>query len=238
VADRTEEEQVEAIKKWWDENGTSTVVGIIAALLVVFGYRGWESHVQEQGEMASAVYEDLLQAVSVNSPFEMIDDERLSTGQFLAKKLKDEHPDSVYAHMGALFMAKLAVDQDDLSKAEQELKWTLDNDIDESLEVVVKTRLARIRLAQGKPEEALQIVSGLEGGAHKSSVEEVIGDIHVEVGDLDQAREAYQRAVNALEEGDERQYLEMKLDNLVAPAVSVQAEDMSAAEEESMEEDK
>lgn len=229
MADRTEEEQVEAIKKWWDENGTSTVVGIIAALLVVFGYRGWESHVQEQGEMASAVYEDMLQAVSVASPFETIDEERLSTGQFLANKLKDEYPDSVYAHMGALFMAKLAVDQDNLEEAEKELTWALENDIDESLEIVVKTRLARIRLAQGKPEEAMQVVSGLEGGAHQSSVEEVIGDIYHEMGELDQAREAYQRAVNALKEGDERQYLEMKLDNLVAPAVVVQAE--PAAEE-------
>ena len=37
---RTEEEQVEALKKWWEENGRSTVVAVIVALGLGFGWQG------------------------------------------------------------------------------------------------------------------------------------------------------------------------------------------------------
>jgi len=35
----TEDEQVEAIKKWWKENGTSLIVGVVLGLSVLFGWR-------------------------------------------------------------------------------------------------------------------------------------------------------------------------------------------------------
>ena len=39
---RTEEEQVEALKAWWRENGKSTVVAIAMAVMGVFGWQGWQ----------------------------------------------------------------------------------------------------------------------------------------------------------------------------------------------------
>ena len=52
VTDRTEEEQVEALKKWWDDNGTQLLVGIVVVLAGVFGYRTWESNTQLAAEAA------------------------------------------------------------------------------------------------------------------------------------------------------------------------------------------
>ncbi|MEX2327847.1 MAG: tetratricopeptide repeat protein, partial [Pseudomonadales bacterium] len=43
----TDEEQIEAIKKWWDENGKSILIGIVLALGGVFGYQAWDNHVRE-----------------------------------------------------------------------------------------------------------------------------------------------------------------------------------------------
>ena len=37
---KTEEEQVEAIKKWWNENGKSIIVGIVVGITAIFGWRG------------------------------------------------------------------------------------------------------------------------------------------------------------------------------------------------------
>ena len=34
---RTEEEQVEALKRWWDENGRSTMTAVVLALVAGFG---------------------------------------------------------------------------------------------------------------------------------------------------------------------------------------------------------
>ena len=38
---RTEEEQVEALKSWWKENGKSLIMGVVIAVAAVFGWRGW-----------------------------------------------------------------------------------------------------------------------------------------------------------------------------------------------------
>ncbi len=40
---RTEEEQVEALKDWWKENGRSLLLGVALALAIVFGWKGWET---------------------------------------------------------------------------------------------------------------------------------------------------------------------------------------------------
>ena len=36
----TEEEQIEALKRWWDENGKQVVLAIV---LTVGGYFGWQA---------------------------------------------------------------------------------------------------------------------------------------------------------------------------------------------------
>ena len=61
----SDEEQLELIKKWWDENGTSLVTAVVLALGVTFGYRAWEDNVRETAEAASAKYENLVQAAAV-----------------------------------------------------------------------------------------------------------------------------------------------------------------------------
>jgi predicted negative regulator of RcsB-dependent stress response len=217
VADRTEEEQIEIIKKWWEENGRSTIIGVIAALVIVFGYQGWRNHTREVGEAASAIYEEMLAAVTTDSPLEQVDEDKLSTARFLAEQLKSEHADSTYAHFAAMYLARLDVDKGDLSGAEQELKWAIAHGVDESLLVIVKLRLARVELGLGRPEEALRLLEGVEPGAYRPSYDEVKGDIYRAMGDTEQAREAYQRALNSLEDIESRPTLQMKLDDLVAP---------------------
>ena len=59
---RTEEEQLDAIKRWWRENGISTAVGVVLALGAVFGWRGWQDHQQNRAAEASAVFQQLLEA--------------------------------------------------------------------------------------------------------------------------------------------------------------------------------
>ena len=61
---RTEEEQVEAIKRWWDENGKSTIAAIVLALAAGFGWQGWQGYQVDQRQAASDVYQAMLQALS------------------------------------------------------------------------------------------------------------------------------------------------------------------------------
>jgi predicted negative regulator of RcsB-dependent stress response len=214
VSDRTEEEQVEALKKWFEDNGVSLVVGIVLALAAVFGYRAWDNNVRETEEAASAIYENLVTAV-VAVPLDGLSPELLATGKSLADQLKEEYSDSSYALFAALQMARIAVDADDLEKASAELQWIVDNGAEGSLELISRMRLARVLLEQGLNDEAMAALdTNTDLGAHHSSWEEVKGDIYLAMDKIDEARQAYQLAMSSVSQAGAKPYLNMKLEDL------------------------
>lgn len=213
VADTTEEEQVEALKKWFAENGISLVLGIVLALGGVFGYRAWENSIRETGEAASGIYEDLIAAVGF-IPGDNSSEQMTATAVTLAEQLKTDYSDSSYALFAALAMAKIAVESGNLDKAAAELHWALDSGAQGSFEILARTRLSRVLLAQEKYEEALAVLDvQLDLAAHRSSWEEARGDVYFSMDRLDDAREAYQLAVQSIGQ-EERPYLNMKLEDL------------------------
>ena len=44
----SEEQQVEAIKSWWQENGKSIIAGVVIGFVGLFGWRYYNSYVKEQ----------------------------------------------------------------------------------------------------------------------------------------------------------------------------------------------
>jgi predicted negative regulator of RcsB-dependent stress response len=231
VTDKTEEEQVEAIKNWFAKNGTSLVAGIVLALGSVFGYQAWEKSVRDQGEKASGMYENLTAAVSVG-PFETLSDESRSTAVFIANQLKAEYPDSTYAHFAAMQLAKLEVEAGALDSAATELQWVLDQKVDDSLAVLVRLRLAQVKLGQGEYEAALVLLDQSNIDGYASAYAELRGDVYYAMDRLDDARQAYQAAVALLKEGTTKPMLSMKLEDLVLPEVAIPA-DTAATEEDS-----
>ncbi len=214
AADISEEEQVEALKTWFQQNGVSLIVGIILSLGAVFGYRAWENDVRETAETASAIYEDLVKAVQITS-IEGISEEMKSTGRSLAETLKTRHEGSAYASFAALQMARVAVDSGNYERAVDELNWVLAHDPDESFEIITRIRLAKVLSAQQKHEEALQTLSGkFDLASHRASWEEARGDVFYAMGKTEEARQAYQMAVNSLGNPDAKPYLTMKLADL------------------------
>lgn len=221
ATDRTEEEQVEVLKEWLNENGTSLIGTIVVVLAVVFGYRTWETQTRETAEAASAIYEDLVAAMTVK-PLETPSEENLSTGNFLANQLKTDHADSTYAHFAAMHLAKIAVEKDDLDGAAKELQWVLANDPSEMIKVIVNLRLARVKFGQGESDGATALLDSVKPGAHMSSYEELRGDILYAQDKHDEARAAYQRAVNAQDSANPM--TQMKLEDLAAPKTTVAAD--------------
>lgn len=214
----TEEEQLEALKRWWNENGKSTIVGVAVVVAGYFGYQGWQTNQQAQAEMASAQYQDILEAVQV-APGQALSEEKRATVVHLSEGLKSDHGSSLYASQAALFLAKLAVEQNDLDRAAAELQWVLEQDVDSSISKITSNRLARVLLAQQKYDEALQQVSSDDAGSFASLFAETRGDILLAQGDVKMARAAYELAQQTMAEADSSRaaLLSMKLDDLKAP---------------------
>lgn len=226
----TEEEQLEALKRWWKENGKNTVAAVVVAVGGYFGFEFWQEQTRIAQEQASAKYQMLIEAV-VTAPGEAASDAQLATAASLAKELKSEAGSSFYGQSAALFMAKVAVQASELDKAEAELKWVLEQEPEQSVALVTRQRLARVQSAAGRHDDALTTLSAVDAGSFAATYAETRGDILLRQGNSDAARGAYQLALQ-LQSADgsaQGSALQAKLDDLatVAPVQPLAATEVA-----------
>lgn len=204
----TEQETLEALKRWWQQNGSALVAGLVIGLAGVLGWQYWQSHQRGQAEVASAIYETMQTQLAGGNPAEI---------QSLYTQLKNEYPKTAYAGLGGLVLASRAVTDGELELAQGALQWVVDNASLPELAAVARLRLARVLHARGKAEEALTQLDALEG-AFRPEAEEIRGDVLGQRGDLEAAREAYRASLAAYAlEGRPNRWVELKLDDLAPP---------------------
>ena len=213
----SDEEQIEALKRWWDENGTLVIAGIVLVLAVLFGSRYWQSSQSSMAEAASDIYTQMTEVVQSNLDLE-IDDTELAEALNLHTELKNNFANSVYSRYSALLMTRLYVQRNELGEAAAELQWIMDNpglgflnSIDDEMALTARSRLARVILAQGNAEAALQLLNEVEPGTFAGTFAEIEGDAYVALGRIQEAIEAYQNALNA---GTNTEVVELKLNDI------------------------
>jgi predicted negative regulator of RcsB-dependent stress response len=196
---RTEEEQVEALSRWWKENGRSMVVAVVVALGGVFGWQAWQANELRQQEQASDLYQVLLQSIGAQDATPAA-----QLAMAPAEQLKSEFGSTTYAQFAALHLAALAVNEGKLPDAEAQLRWVLGKaDKGSDIAQVAQLRLARVLAASGATDQALAILAEAEPGAYGASYAAAKGDILLAAGRNDEARDAYSLAVAAAAGGGE-----------------------------------
>lgn len=212
-----EEETIESLKQWWRENGKQLVLLVVVVLAAYTGWLLWQNNGLDQAEAASDLYEEImdLAIVEEGTTVSDADSERILAA---ATELRTEYGSSVYAKFGALFAAQQHVRNDDLDAAESALQWILDNqdegmfaEAEPGLILTTNLRLGRVLLSKGEHERALTLVNGVDPQAFESAFAELRGDIYIEMGRTDDAREAYLAANQA---GANSNVLRMKIDAL------------------------
>ncbi|MDG4549305.1 MAG: tetratricopeptide repeat protein [Candidatus Contendobacter sp.] len=198
----TDDERVEDLKKWWKENGASILIGVALCVIAIFGWRYWNSHRDAQAEAASLAYDAFVAAVEKPDA-----DQARQRGQALAT----DFPQSPYAALAALRLAKLAVANGDAAAAGRQLEWVIGNARSDELRDIARLRLARVRLAAGQTTEAEKLLGGVATASLNAEREELKGDLYLAGNQPDQARTAYAAALAA--SGGNR-LLQLKLDNL------------------------
>ncbi len=189
MTNRSDDEQLEALKNWWREHGKTTVLGVVAAIALVFGYQAWDQQRGSSREQASMLYQSLLSA-----DLQAQRDGDYSTANHLAGNLREAFPRSGYARFAALFQARYAVSSGDYPAAEEALEWAMQRKPDDGIGLMARLRLAQIAYARGEHEAALQRLQGVDAGAFAFAYESLRGDIYSARGDVVAAREAWQRA--------------------------------------------
>ncbi|UTA49183.1 tetratricopeptide repeat protein [Simiduia sp. 21SJ11W-1] len=217
----TEEEQIEALKRWWDENGKSLVVAVVLGVGGYMGFNAWQDQRQASAELASSQFEDITELLTAEP---QLSDDNAATVSHLASGLKAEHADTLYGINAALLLAKQAIDKGELAQAEAELRWALEQSEAENVSHLVRVRLARVLVAQEKADEALALVNVEEQGAFGSLYAEVKGDAYVAQSENAKAALAYEAALAGLGAQDmaRANQIRMKLNSVQASAVNTE----------------
>lgn len=212
-----EEETIESLKKWWDENGKQLMLAVV---VVVGGYGSWtlwQGSKTASSDAASDLYEEVL-GLAINEQTGTINDEDAAQIIALATELRQDHSSTIYARYSALFSAQQQVMAGDLDAAQETLRWITENPLtglfveqDEGLMLTANLRLGRVLLANGDSDGALAVVSSLAPKTFEAGYAELQGDVYVAMGRTVEARESYLAAQQA---GSSSEGLRMKLDNL------------------------
>ena len=129
----TEEQQVEVIKSWWKENGTSVLAGTVIGLVGLFGWRYYNELQQTNQEAASQAYNAMTAQLAKG------DDAALEQ----AKSFISAHQGDAYAELAALQLAAAAVKAGKLDLAAEQLTLVAASG-DESIKPIAALRLARV----------------------------------------------------------------------------------------------
>ncbi len=209
----SEEQQVEALKQWWKENGRGIIFGLVLGLGGVGGWGLWQDRTHARAEAASIRYEQLLQAMERKDAAAVTEH---------GERLLADFSDTGYAPLTRLLLAKNDYQEERHEAAAAHLQWVIDNAPDTALKKTARLRLARLKFDRGETAAARKLLEPPEDGAFLASFEELRGDILLTQKDSDGARGAYTRAlVHVPASGPARQRLEMKLDELGPVAAAV-----------------
>lgn len=210
--DYDEYEQGEAVRKWIRENGIAVAVGVVLALVLIFGWRQWQAHKTDHQAQAASQFAALQNAVQ--------GDDKQAVAAALGD-LQKNYANTPYAAFGSAAVAEYDVGKDDLKPAAQNLQWAVAHSEQPGLKSLFTLRLARVLIAQGQAQQALKALDGIPAGDYAAIAAELRGDAQLKLGKSDAARTAYQQAIAKLDaNAPQRNAVQMKLDNLTQPAAA------------------
>jgi len=198
-----ENEQVEAVKRFFAENGKALVVGVVLGIGALVGWRYWNSHQADSVMASSLEYQNVTSAVRADQPA------TLSAAEKFAVETKN-----TYGALASLELAQKYVDNNDLAKAAAQLQQGLSNTGDANLQALINMRLARIQIQQKQADAALKTLDGIKGEGWVAIVADLRGEALLSKGDKQGARDAWSKGAQTDASPALREMMQMKINNL------------------------
>lgn len=181
----TDEEQVEKVKAWLKENGTSIVAGVVIGLGGIFGWQFWDSYQANKAAEGAEAYDRFVQVAQQSEPGKTAEE---------LEKLDESFAKSAYSHFAALELARQQAEAGELDAARATLEKTRADIRDGAMQAVIDLRLARLLMSEGRLDEAGAMIGKLDAGAFAAEAASLRGQIAWMQGKNDEARAALEEA--------------------------------------------
>ena len=205
--DLEEQEQLAALKAWWQENGSLVLTVVTLVLFALAAWQGWNYYQRTQAVQASGMY-DAVQKAARTGDLKLV---RESAGAVM-----ENYPRTAYAPMAALVSAKAHFQGGDLKTARAQLAWVAENAKDEGLQDIARLRLASVMLDEKAYDDALKTLDAKHGAAFDALFLAARGDVLVAQAKTEEARAAYKSALDKADPKDAglRASIQLRLDAL------------------------
>ncbi|XTZ39444.1 YfgM family protein [Salmonella enterica] len=195
-----EHDQVDAIKRFFVENGKALAVGVVLGIGALVGWRYWTSHQAEAAQGTSLAYEQAVAALKADKP---------EAAETFAADNKN-----TYGALASLELAQQFVAKNELDKAASQLQQSLAATSDEKLQSIIRLRLARVQIQQKQPDAALKTLDAVKGESWATMVADIRGEALLSKGDKQGARTAWENGIKSNASPALSGIMQMKINNL------------------------
>ncbi|HVN44532.1 MAG TPA: tetratricopeptide repeat protein [Steroidobacteraceae bacterium] len=209
----SEKEQWEWLKASARENAPAVLLALVVVAAAVFGWRWWQSHQDARQLEAGGKYMQMVQALEHSDRTQAL---------VLLGELERDYSGTPYADQARLLAARVYVDEAQLDHAANELSTVMQSSRDRDLALIARLRLARVQIAQGKPDAALATLAAQKDpGAFAARYHEVRGDAYYAKGEKVAALAEYRSAQTAGAAGTDTSLLQLKIADLASGTAPV-----------------
>ena len=204
--DLQEQEQVEAFKAWWKDNG-KWLLWMLALVLGGFAtIQGWHAYKANQTMEAATLFAELGKQVDSNDPKRIND---------AATAVINSYGSSAYAPRASLLAARTNIQAKDAARAKTQLQWVIKHADEEGLKNVARLNLASMLLDEKNYDEALALLDAPHPNSFAGLYADLKGDVLKAQGKAKEARAAYQQALDKVEATSQyHNLIQMKMDAL------------------------
>lgn len=203
----TDQQQAARVRGWVREYAPAAIVAVVIGFGGYFGYTQWQAQQERRAAVVSDLYEEFRDA---------LENDGQDAASELLERMAANFEGSGYVDHARLLLARAYVDSIRPSLAEEELKSVIETTGNGDLRQLARLRLARVYLYMERPEDGLAALAGeAVSPAWEQLTADMRGDLHQALGRIEEARTAYQEALDRPGQIDAG-WIRMKLDYLNA----------------------
>lgn len=201
-----DEEQLEALKVWWQRNGRVVIIAAVLGIGSVLGWQQWGSWQARQAANAAADYQAVMSALNRA-------DREVAINR--TEQLQDTYAQSPYSVLASLAVASAEMAENQPQQAADLLAWITRTQPQSPMAAVARLRQAEALVAGGDNQAALTLLEPPVSGPLAARYQELMGDLQAANGNREAAISAYRAALQR-SAGQRRALVEVKLFDLGA----------------------